>query len=88
MLGIKYEDLAYATENAFASVGANNGHNGTTGLAFAGNPEIVTDFAWRSYVVPDIFCPSHPLCRIGHISTILTGSDAQVFILVCLLVKC
>ncbi|KAL9118283.1 MAG: hypothetical protein Q9187_005173 [Circinaria calcarea] len=46
--GIKYEDLAYATQNGFASYGSNNGHNGTTGVAFYRNPDVVADFAWRS----------------------------------------
>ncbi|KAJ9618301.1 tannase protein [Taxawa tesnikishii (nom. ined.)] len=45
---IKYEDMAYAASLGFATVGANNGHNGTSGYAFYNNPDIVTDFAWRS----------------------------------------
>ncbi|KAI4960814.1 hypothetical protein J4E86_002439 [Alternaria arbusti] len=45
---IKYEDIAYGASNGFASVGANNGHNGTTGVAYLNNPEMVVDFAWRS----------------------------------------
>ncbi|KAF1840637.1 tannase and feruloyl esterase [Cucurbitaria berberidis CBS 394.84] len=45
---IKYEDLAYGALNGFATVGANNGKNGTSGLAFLNNPETVIDFAWRS----------------------------------------
>jgi feruloyl esterase len=36
--------------SGFASVGSNNGHNGTSGAAFYQNPEVVTDFAWRAYV--------------------------------------
>jgi len=46
--GIKYEDIAYGASTGFASVGANNGHNGTTGVAYLDNPEMVVDFAWRS----------------------------------------
>jgi hypothetical protein len=46
--GIKYEDLAYGSSNGFATVGANNGKNGTSGLAFLDNAETVIDFAWRS----------------------------------------
>lgn len=46
--GIKYEDLAYTSRNGFASAGANNGHNGTTGVAFLDNPDIIRDFADRS----------------------------------------
>ena len=43
--GIKYEDLAYTTANGFAAMGTNNGHNGTTGVTFLGNPDILEDFS-------------------------------------------
>ena len=45
---VGYADLAYASGLGFASVGANNGHNGTSGGAFFNNPEVVADFAYRS----------------------------------------
>jgi len=45
---IQYVDIAYANSFGFAAVGANNGHNGTSGKPFYHNPEVVTDFAWRS----------------------------------------
>lgn len=45
---IQYEDIAYAASHGFATVGANNGHNGTSGYAFYNNPEVVADFAYRS----------------------------------------
>lgn len=45
---IKYEDIAYGVANGFATVGTNNGHNGTYGDAFYLNDDVVTDFAWRS----------------------------------------
>ncbi|KAJ5649256.1 feruloyl esterase B-2 [Penicillium longicatenatum] len=45
---IKYDDMAYGTMLGFATVGANNGHNGTSGAAFLNNPEVVADFAYRS----------------------------------------
>ncbi|MCJ1243336.1 putative feruloyl esterase B-2 [Trapelia coarctata] len=45
---IKYEDLAYGTANGFATYGSNNGHNGTGGVAFHGNEDVVVDFAWRA----------------------------------------
>ncbi|KAH7414181.1 feruloyl esterase B precursor [Phaeosphaeria sp. MPI-PUGE-AT-0046c] len=47
---IKYEDIAYGSANGFATVGANNGKNGTGGLPCSvyHNPETVIDFAWRS----------------------------------------
>ncbi|KAL6719478.1 hypothetical protein ACLMJK_003718 [Lecanora helva] len=45
---IKYEDLAYGAQYKFATVGTNNGHNGTTGIDFYKNPAVLTDYAWRS----------------------------------------
>jgi hypothetical protein len=48
--GIKYEDLAYGSSEGFATVGSNNGHNGTTAITMLDNFDVVTDFAWRSYV--------------------------------------
>ncbi|EOD43197.1 putative feruloyl esterase b protein [Neofusicoccum parvum] len=45
---IQYEDMAYASDLGFATVGANNGHNGTRGIAFGQNEDVVLDFAWRS----------------------------------------
>ncbi|KAJ2904929.1 tannase and feruloyl esterase [Zalerion maritima] len=45
---IQYEDIAYAASFGFASVGANNGHNGTSGEPFLDSPEVVADFAYRS----------------------------------------
>ncbi|KPM44575.1 putative feruloyl esterase B-2 [Neonectria ditissima] len=45
---IQYEDLEYTTSLGFATVGANNGHNGTSGAPFLNAPEVVKDFAWRS----------------------------------------
>ena len=45
---LSYDDMAYTTELGFATVGANNGHNGTSGQPLLNNPDVVTDFAWRS----------------------------------------
>lgn len=45
---IQYEDMAYGNSFGFAAVGANNGHNGTSGKALLDNSDVVTDFAWRS----------------------------------------
>ncbi|KAL4865597.1 hypothetical protein BDV12DRAFT_147695 [Aspergillus spectabilis] len=45
---IQYYDLAYAAGFGFATVGANNGHNGTSGLPFYKAPEVIEDFAYRS----------------------------------------
>ncbi|KAI9046221.1 putative feruloyl esterase [Aspergillus affinis] len=45
---IQYYDVAYASGLGFATVGANNGHNGTSGEPFYQHPEVVEDFAYRS----------------------------------------
>lgn len=45
---LAYDTMAYTVGLGFASVGANNGHNGSTGVSFLNNPETINDFAWRS----------------------------------------
>lgn len=45
---IQYYDLAYTVDLGFATVATNNGHNGTRGLAFYNNTEVVEDFAYRA----------------------------------------
>ncbi|ROW09330.1 hypothetical protein VPNG_05851 [Cytospora leucostoma] len=45
---IQYEDLAYTVELGFSTVATNNGHNGSRGLAFYNNDEVVADFAYRA----------------------------------------
>ncbi|KAH7367852.1 feruloyl esterase B [Plectosphaerella cucumerina] len=45
---IKYEDLAYGTANGFATMGTNNGHNGTTAAAMLNNPDVIEDFSYRA----------------------------------------
>ncbi|KLU84443.1 feruloyl esterase B [Magnaporthiopsis poae ATCC 64411] len=45
---IGYGDLAYATSRGFAAVAGNNGHNGTSGAAFAYDKGVIEDFSWRS----------------------------------------
>ncbi|RAK99958.1 tannase and feruloyl esterase [Aspergillus ibericus CBS 121593] len=45
---IKYEDLAYGIATGFATVGSNNGHNGTTAVSFYENEDILADYAWRA----------------------------------------
>ena len=45
---IKYEDIAYGISHGFATTGSNNGHNGTGGLDFYHNEDIVIDFSWRA----------------------------------------
>jgi hypothetical protein len=49
-VGIKYEDLAYGVAHGFATMGTNNGHNGTTAASFYQNDEVAVDFACRAYV--------------------------------------
>ncbi|KAJ5495920.1 feruloyl esterase B-2 [Penicillium diatomitis] len=45
---IQYYDLAYTAQLGFATVGANNGHNGTSGEPFLNHPEVLEDFVYRS----------------------------------------
>ncbi|KAJ6128707.1 hypothetical protein N7471_009924 [Penicillium samsonianum] len=45
---IQYYDLAYTAQLGFATVGANNGHNGTSGKPFYRQPEVIKDYAYRS----------------------------------------
>lgn len=45
---IQYEDLSYGALNGFATIGTNAGHNGTSGLAFYHNDEVVADFAYST----------------------------------------
>ncbi|KAF5360117.1 hypothetical protein D9757_011738 [Collybiopsis confluens] len=45
---IQYVDLAYTSAQGFATVGANNGHNGTGGSLFFNNPDVLADFVYRS----------------------------------------
>lgn len=47
-IGIDYSGIAYTANNGFASVGTNNGHNGTSAIQFLNNTEVVVDFAWRA----------------------------------------
>lgn len=48
LIGIDYSSIAYTAKNGFASVGTNNGHNGTTAVQFLNNTEVVVDFAWKA----------------------------------------
>lgn len=45
---IDYSNLAYTSALGFSSVGTNNGHNGTSGVPFYKNPDVVADFAYRA----------------------------------------
>ncbi|KAK7045794.1 hypothetical protein VNI00_007196 [Paramarasmius palmivorus] len=45
---IQFNDMAYTSSLGFATVGANNGHDGTSGAPFANAPEVLADFAFRS----------------------------------------
>ena len=46
--GIDYLNLDYGSTLHFASVGSDNGHDGTTGSQFLNNPEVINDFAFRA----------------------------------------
>ncbi|KAJ3933009.1 MAG: ferulic acid esterase [Lentinula lateritia] len=45
---ILYNELEFATSLGFASIGANNGHNGTSGYAFLNNTDALADYTYRS----------------------------------------
>ncbi|KAK1220530.1 hypothetical protein PQX77_016698 [Marasmius sp. AFHP31] len=45
---IQYPDLAYSASLGFATVGANNGHDGAGGAPLAESPEVLADFVYRS----------------------------------------
>ncbi|XPS72599.1 Feruloyl esterase [Ascochyta lentis] len=45
---IQYEDLEYTTSLGFAAVGTNNGHDGSTGISFLNNADVIEDFAYRA----------------------------------------
>uniref|UniRef100_A0A0W0EUX7 Carboxylic ester hydrolase n=1 Tax=Moniliophthora roreri TaxID=221103 RepID=A0A0W0EUX7_MONRR len=45
---IQYSDMAYTSSLGFATVGANNGHEGMSGAPFLNAPEVLADFAYRS----------------------------------------
>ncbi|KAK7464291.1 hypothetical protein VKT23_006458 [Stygiomarasmius scandens] len=45
---IQYRDMVYGSGLGFATVGADNGHNGATGDAFLNNSEVLEDFVYRS----------------------------------------
>ncbi|TDZ37355.1 putative feruloyl esterase B-2 [Colletotrichum spinosum] len=45
---IKYGDLNYGASQGFATIGTNNGHDGTSGAPFLNNPGVVEDYAYRA----------------------------------------
>jgi feruloyl esterase len=46
--GIQFADMAYTSSLGFASVGANNGHDGLSGQSFLNNSDVLEDFVYRS----------------------------------------
>lgn len=46
--GIKYPDLAYGVSHGFATVGTNNGHDGTSLRALLNNEDTTIDFSHRA----------------------------------------
>ncbi|KIV99408.1 uncharacterized protein PV09_08947 [Verruconis gallopava] len=45
---LDYASLVYGTSHGFVALASNNGHNGTKGLPFYDNPEVLHDFADRA----------------------------------------
>ncbi|KAK7045783.1 hypothetical protein VNI00_007184 [Paramarasmius palmivorus] len=45
---IQFNDMAYTSSLGFATVGANNGHDGMSGAPFANAPQVLADFTFRS----------------------------------------
>lgn len=45
---IKYNDINYGATHGFATIGSNNGHDGTSGLPFLNNSGVVEDYVSRS----------------------------------------
>ncbi|KAJ7493779.1 tannase and feruloyl esterase [Mycena latifolia] len=45
---IDYTGLDYGASLHFATVGTDNGHDGTSGLPFLNHPEVINDFAFRA----------------------------------------
>lgn len=45
---IQYEDVSHGISRGFATVGSNNGHNGTSGEPFYRNPAVVEDYVHRA----------------------------------------
>ncbi|KAF8189820.1 tannase and feruloyl esterase [Mycena galopus ATCC 62051] len=45
---IDYHTLDYGASLHFATVGSDNGHDGESGAAFLGHPEVLNDFAFRA----------------------------------------
>ncbi|OHW95736.1 tannase and feruloyl esterase [Colletotrichum incanum] len=45
---IKYGDLNYGASHQFATIGTNNGHDGTSGSPFYNNPGVVEDYIYRA----------------------------------------
>ncbi|KAF3916863.1 Tannase [Dactylellina cionopaga] len=48
---ISFGDLAFTTSLGFATVGHNNGHDGSNSNPFLNRPEVVKDFAYRATLV-------------------------------------
>ncbi|KAK2007929.1 tannase and feruloyl esterase [Colletotrichum eremochloae] len=45
---ISYADINYGASHQFATVGTNNGHDGTSGAPFYENPGVVEDYVYRA----------------------------------------
>ncbi|KAF2865748.1 putative feruloyl esterase B-2 [Massariosphaeria phaeospora] len=45
---VAYPELAYGTSYGFATIGTDNGHNGTSGEVFYLHPGVLEDYVWRA----------------------------------------
>ncbi len=61
--GVDYRSLDYGSSLGFATVGSNNGHDGSTGDFFLNSPEVINDFAHRAM----------------HVQTLVGKQIAQAF---------
>lgn len=52
LLKVGLTDINYGAKYGFATVGSNNGHNGTGGTSFLNNDEVLQDYVFRAWVPP------------------------------------
>ncbi|KAF2732203.1 tannase and feruloyl esterase [Polyplosphaeria fusca] len=45
---VQYADLSFGTQNKFATIGTDNGHNGTSAASFYNAPDVLEDFVYRA----------------------------------------
>lgn len=57
-------------------MGTNNGHNGTSGIQFLDNTEVVVDFAWRAYAIPFLIRLTATELLTNNVNRVHTGVEA------------